>query len=223
MSEQLYDAIIVWNAAGSLNVTSISQPFFALFQSDIAVGTYDSSSSTFTSLISSVKSFADGFVAVVAKYTPSNGGLSEQYLKSDGTQTSASDLTWSYAATLTSFQARDGFKAAGWGAAGLTVPATCSTGGGSSPGSGSSVAVTFNVQATTVFGGKLKYFEFDFLLSSPNLWDTILVYFSIGFSLVFSFNSNFLPFPYIFYLVLTKILLTSIRKHLRHRIYRRTC
>ncbi|PAV20912.1 glucoamylase [Pyrrhoderma noxium] len=152
VSEQLYDAIIVWNAAGSLNVTSISQPFFALFQSDIAVGTYDSSSSTFTSLISSVKSFADGFVAVVAKYTPSNGGLSEQYLKSDGTQTSASDLTWSYAATLTSFQARDGFKAAGWGAAGLTVPATCSTGGGSSPGSGSSVAVTFNVQATTVFG-----------------------------------------------------------------------
>ncbi|EJD01169.1 glucoamylase [Fomitiporia mediterranea MF3/22] len=151
VAEQLYDAITVWNAQGSLNVTSVSQPFFALFQSDIAVGTYASSSSTFTSLLSSIKSFADGFVSVVAKYTPSNGGLSEQYSKSDGTPTSAVDLTWSYAAALTAFAARDGFVPASWGAAGLTVPSTCST-SGSGPGSGGTVAVTFNVQATTVFG-----------------------------------------------------------------------
>lgn len=150
VAEQLYDAITVWNAQGSLNVTSLSQPFFAQFQSDIAVGTYDSSSSTFTSLISSVQSFADGFVSIVSKYTPSSGGLSEQYSKSDGTQTSAADLTWSYAATLTAFQARDGFKSASWGAAGLTVPSTCSTGGSGS--GGSTVSVTFNVDATTVFG-----------------------------------------------------------------------
>lgn len=151
VAEQLYDAITVWNAQGSLNVTSLSQPFFALFQSDIAVGTYSSSSSTFTSLVSSIKTFADGFVSVVAKYTPSNGGLAEQYSRSDGTPTSAVDLTWSYAAALTAFAARDGFVPASWGAAGLTVPSTCSTGGGA--GSGSTVAVTFNVQATTVFGG----------------------------------------------------------------------
>ena len=150
MAEQLYDALIVWNAQGSLNVTSLSQPFFSLFQSDIAIGTYDSSSSTFTSLTSSIKDFADGFVSVVATYTPSNGGLSEQFSKSDGTPTSAVDLTWSYAAALTAFAARDEITPASWGAAGLAVPSTCSTGGS---GSGGTVAVTFDVQATTVFGG----------------------------------------------------------------------
>ncbi|OCB88871.1 glucoamylase [Sanghuangporus baumii] len=149
VAEQLYDAITVWNAQGSLNVTSVSQLFFSTFQSGVAVGTYPSSSSTFTSLISSIKSFADGFVSVVAQYTPSNGSLAEQYSKTDGTPTSAVDLTWSYAAALTAFAARDGFVPASWGAAGLTVPSTCSTGGS---GSGGSVPVTFNVQATTVFG-----------------------------------------------------------------------
>ena len=151
VAEQLYDALIVWNTQGSLNVTSVSQPFFALFQSGIATGIYPSSSSIFTSLTSSIKDFADGFVSVVAEYTPSDGGLSEQYSKTDGTPTSAVDLTWSYAAALTAFAARDGFTAASWGAAGLTVPSTCSTGGS---GSGDTVPVTFNVQATTVFGGQ---------------------------------------------------------------------
>jgi glucoamylase len=41
-----------------------------------------------------------------------------------------------------------------WGAAGLVVPATCQTSGGGGGGSGGTVSVTFNVQATTVFGGE---------------------------------------------------------------------
>ena len=107
-------------------------------------------SSTYTTLTAAIKAFADGFVAVNAKYTPANGGLSEQYDKSSGAPTSAVDLTWSYASALTAFAARGGFASPGWGAQGLTVPSTCS---GSS---GATVAVTFNVQATTVFGGKLQ-------------------------------------------------------------------
>lgn len=67
---------------------------------------------------------------------------------------SAADLTWSYASALTAFQARDGFVGASWGAAGLVVPAACSTGGSGGSGSGGTVAVTFNVQATTEFGGE---------------------------------------------------------------------
>ena len=90
----------------------------------------------------------------MAQYTPSNGGLAEQYSRNDGTPTSAVDLTWSYAAALTAFAARDGFVPASWGAAGLTVPSVCSTGGS---GSGGTVAVTFNVQATTVWGGNLPF------------------------------------------------------------------
>lgn len=153
MAEQLYDALTVWNTQGSLNVTSISLPFFQLFSSSVTVGTYASTTTTYTTLTSGIKTYADGFLAVVAKYTPSNGGLSEQYDKATGAPLSAVDLTWSYAAALTAFNARSGGVPAGWGAQGLTVPSTCSTGGGS--GGGSTVAVTFNVVATTVYGGKL--------------------------------------------------------------------
>lgn len=89
---------------------------------------------------------------MVAKYTPSDGGLAEQFDKSTGAPLSAVDLTWSYASALTAFAARNGTIPASWGASGLTVPSTCST-GGSGGGGGSTVAVTFNVQATTVLGG----------------------------------------------------------------------
>ncbi|THU89372.1 glucoamylase [Dendrothele bispora CBS 962.96] len=153
VAEQLYDALIVWNQQGSLDVTSTSLAFFRQFDSSVATGTYASTSAEFTSLTTAVKNFADGFVNVVAKFTPSNGGLSEQYSKSDGTPVSAVDLTWSYAATLTAIDARQGVTPASWGARGLTVPTQCqrSAGGGGGGGAGT-VAVTFNVHAETVFG-----------------------------------------------------------------------
>ncbi|KAJ7780726.1 glucoamylase [Mycena maculata] len=149
VAEQLYDALIVWKGQGSLNVTSVSLAFFQQFLPSVTVGTYAASSSTFTTLTAAVETFADGFLAINAKYTPTNGSLSEQYSRDDGTELSAADLTWSYAATLTAFGARAGVTSPGWGAAGLTVPATCQTSGGGGTGT---VAVTFNVYATTFFG-----------------------------------------------------------------------
>ncbi len=154
VSEQLYDALTVWNAQGSLNVTAVSLPFFQQFNSSIAVGTYTSTSATFTALTTAVYNFADSFVAVVQKYTPSGGALSEQYTRAAGVPTSAADLTWSYAAILTTIAARNGLTGDNWGAKGLVVPSSCSTSGsGSGSGSSGTVAVTFNVVATTVWGG----------------------------------------------------------------------
>lgn len=114
----------------------------------MTAGTYASGSDEFTTLTSAVQSFADGFVEIIAKYTPSNGSLSEQYSKSDGSQLSAYDLTWSFASALTAFEARAGNTYGSWGAANLTT--SCS--GGSS--SGSTVAVTFTVNYDTTYGGK---------------------------------------------------------------------
>lgn len=148
VAEQLYDALTTWKAQGSLTVTSTSLAFFRQFSSGVAAGTYTSSSSTYQTLTAAIRTFADGFVAVNAKYTPSGGGLAEQFSKSNGAPTSAVDLTWSYASALTAFAARGGFAGPSWGAKGLTVPTTCSG------NAGSTVAVTFNVQATTVFGGE---------------------------------------------------------------------
>nr|BAA08436.1 glucoamylase G2 [Agroathelia rolfsii] len=150
VAEQLYDALIVWKAAGELNVTSVSLAFFQQFDSSITAGTYASSSSVYTSLISDIQAFADEFVDIVAKYTPSSGFLSEQYDKSTGAQDSAANLTWSYAAAITAYQARNGFTGASWGAKGVST--SCSTGATSPGGSSGSVEVTFDVYATTVYG-----------------------------------------------------------------------
>lgn len=159
VAEQLYDALIVWKNQGSITVTTTSQPFFSLFSPGIATGTIASSSSTFSSLTTAIKNYADSFVAVVAKYTPSGGGLSEQYSRSNGSPLSAVDLTWSYAALLTAYDARNGVVPASWGAGGLTVPTTCSGGGSGGGGGSGTVPITFNVQATTVFGGAPSNFK----------------------------------------------------------------
>ncbi|KAI0771239.1 glucoamylase [Trametes elegans] len=153
-AEQLYDALIVWDKLGGLNVTATSLAFFQQFSSSVKAGTYAAGSDTYTTLTSAIKNFADGFLAVNAKFTPSDGALAEQFARSGGAPVSAADLTWSYAATLTAFAARAGKTPVGWGASGLTVPSTCSSGGNGGGGGGGAgtVAVTFKVQATTIFG-----------------------------------------------------------------------
>jgi len=113
----------------------------------VAAGTYASSTSTFTTLTTGVQTFADGFLAIHAKYTPSNGGLAEQFNRATGAPLSAVDLTWSYAAALTAFSARKGVAPVSWGAKGLKVPSVCNS------NTGPTVSVTFNVQATTQLGG----------------------------------------------------------------------
>lgn len=64
---------------------------------------------------------------------------------------SAVDLTWSYASALTAFAARQGTIPTSWGAGGLVVPSSCS------PNPGPTVQVTFNVAATTQFGGAYTF------------------------------------------------------------------
>lgn len=149
VAEQLYDALIVWSKQGLLTVTDVSFPFFQQFDASIKPGTYSSSTPTYSTLTTAIKNFADGFVATAAKYTPSGGGLAEQYTRSDGTPTSAFDLTWSYASALTAFNARAGKTSASWGAAGLSVSPACST------SKASTVPVIFNVNVTTVVGREL--------------------------------------------------------------------
>ncbi|TFK40812.1 glycoside hydrolase family 15 protein [Crucibulum laeve] len=145
-AEQLYDALIVWKAQGSLQVTSTSLAFFRQFSSSIQTGTYASSTSTFATLTAAIKEYADGFILVNAKYTPSNGALAEQYHRNTGVPLSAKDLTWSYASTLTAFASRKGFIPASWGAKDLVVPSVCVS--NQLP----MVPVTFTVVASTVWG-----------------------------------------------------------------------
>ncbi|KAG6879164.1 hypothetical protein C0992_004697 [Termitomyces sp. T32_za158] len=144
VAEQLYDALIVWNTTGSLTVTSVSLPFFTNLVPNTTEGTYLSYTNTYAVLTAAVRAYADSFVSVVAKYTPADGSLAEQFTRTDGTPTSARDLTWSYAALLTANNARNGVVPASWGAAGLEVPARCV--------GGIKIPTTFVINATTVLG-----------------------------------------------------------------------
>jgi len=183
-AEQLYSALYQFNKQKSINITSTSLSFWQAIYPSAAVGTYASSSSTFTSLTSALKTYADGYVNVVKKYAPASGRLSEQFDKSSGTPLSAADLTWSYAAFLTMTAARNNIVPASWGAASANkIPSTCSA----SPATGtyaaptntawpnfpcttaSSVQLTFNVLASTVVGQNIYVVG-----SVPELgtWDT---------------------------------------------------
>ncbi|KAI6098118.1 glycoside hydrolase family 15 protein [Pisolithus sp. B1] len=142
VAEQLYDALIVWAKQGCMNVTDVSLDFFRMFDVSVSTGTYATSSSTYGTLMRAIQAFADGFIAINANYTPSDGSLAEQYSRTNGTPVSAVDLTWSYASALTAFAALEGQAPVTWGAQALSVPSTCY----------SPVSVTFNVNATTVFG-----------------------------------------------------------------------
>ncbi|EFX05149.1 beta-glucosidase [Grosmannia clavigera kw1407] len=126
-AEQLYDAIIQWNATGSLTITSTSLSFFTDLYSSAAVGTYSSSSSTYSAIVSAVRTYADSFVSIVQTHAMTNGSLSEQFDKSSGTSLSARDLTWSYAALLTTNMRRNAVVPKPWGeTTASSVPAVCS-------------------------------------------------------------------------------------------------
>lgn len=164
-AEQLYDAVYQWKELGSINITSTSLAFFQDLYADAAVGTYASSTSDFTAVVDAVMAYADGYMLVAQNYTPQSGVLSEQFSKTDGTPTSAVNLTWSYAAFLTAFNARSGIVPGSWGADGANVPTTCSSGSATGPCADptqpatgtcsvipTAVSITFNEKETTAYG-----------------------------------------------------------------------
>ncbi|MCJ1356896.1 MAG: hypothetical protein MMC33_006892 [Icmadophila ericetorum] len=126
-AELLYDALYQWNRIKSITVTSTSLAFFQDFIPNITAGTYASSSSTYTTLMTAIREYADGYMNVLQTYTPSGGALAEQFSRSNGTPLSAIDLTWSYASFLTVIARRIGQVPASWGEPSAnTVPSSCS-------------------------------------------------------------------------------------------------
>ncbi|KAF2680684.1 carbohydrate-binding module family 20 protein [Lentithecium fluviatile CBS 122367] len=183
-AEQLYSALYQYNKAGSITITSTSLSFWKAIYSSAATGTYASGSSTYSALTSAMKTYADGYVAIVEKYTPSNGGLAEQFDRNNGAPLSAVDLTWSYAAFLTMSAARSNSVPASWGAASANkVPSACAA--SSATGSytaatntnwpsfpctiATSVQQTFNVLTTTVPGQDIYVVG---SISALGSWDT---------------------------------------------------
>ena len=62
-AEQLYDAVYQWKKIGSLSITSTSLAFFKDVYPSAAVGTYASSTTTFTSIVNAVSTYADSYMS----------------------------------------------------------------------------------------------------------------------------------------------------------------
>ncbi|PWN47924.1 hypothetical protein IE53DRAFT_320361 [Violaceomyces palustris] len=107
-SELLYTSLDIYQSQGKLDVTTISQPFFRQFSSSISTGSYPSSSTQYVSLTKGMKAMADGFVDIVNTHAWPNGSIAEEFDRNTGYNTGARDLTWSYAAFLTSNYAAAG-------------------------------------------------------------------------------------------------------------------
>lgn len=106
VAEQLYNAVQQWNKISKVTVTELDIAFWKDVYSNAKVGSYQKDNEEFKKLVDGVLNFADGFVKIALKYTPSSGALSEQFSRQNGSQVSARDLTWSYAAFITARAAR---------------------------------------------------------------------------------------------------------------------
>lgn len=128
-AEFLYDAVAAWKASKQITIDSTSLPFFKDLYPLAQPGVYKkcSTRSPFAQIVRAATAYADSFVSVSQKYTPESGSLSEQFLKSDGTPTSARDLTWSYAAFVTMAERRAGQYPPSWVPSTVDLPATCSS------------------------------------------------------------------------------------------------
>lgn len=109
MAELLYSAIIEYRTAGSINVTSISLPFFNYYTpaAKVAAGkTYEASSAQFMSVIAGLEGWADAYMRRIKYHMPGGGHLPEEFNRQTGFAQGATDLTWSYASLLTAAFAR---------------------------------------------------------------------------------------------------------------------
>jgi glucoamylase len=64
-AEQLYDALYQWDRLESIEVDSVSLPFFQALHSPTVPGSYSSSSETYHQLVDAVRTYADGFLRMV--------------------------------------------------------------------------------------------------------------------------------------------------------------
>ncbi|KAK3318307.1 Six-hairpin glycosidase-like protein [Apodospora peruviana] len=168
-AEFLYDAAAQWSKQGAITVDITSLAFFQdLYPGVEANRTYKRCKKTgaFRQIVDAAIAYADSFVEVVQKYTPTDGSLAEQFLKiAPGTPLSAADLTWSYASFVSMAHRRGGEFPPSWVfGESTTLPETCAPGsvastyapataaGAPNVTIGCTSTVLFVLNATTYYG-----------------------------------------------------------------------
>jgi glucoamylase len=85
----LYTAINQFKARGSIIVTSTSLSFYQKFLSTVTTGTYSSSTSTYSTIVAGMQAWADTFIATGQLHAATNGSMSEEFSRTDGTMIGA--------------------------------------------------------------------------------------------------------------------------------------
>ena len=183
-AEFLYDAVAQFKAQQSLTVDETNKAFFEDIHPSIQVQSYTPSSanSSFDNILSSMTTYADGFVSLVQKYLPANDSISEQYSRENGTALSAYDLTWSFASFVTMAERRAGYYPTSWNTtAAAPAPSTCQAtsaqgsyvpaiaAGAPNSTQSCTVNVLFRMNASTYFGENIYMTGNDSVLGN---WDT---------------------------------------------------
>lgn len=110
VAEVYYHAIATWMSARRpvvINPTNLA--FFKRFMTPtttLTTGVYDWGTPRFTELMHAMAHEADQFLATIQSHQRPNGSLSEQFNRYTGFEMGARDLTWSYAAFISSANAR---------------------------------------------------------------------------------------------------------------------
>ncbi|KAJ3091050.1 glycoside hydrolase 15 protein, partial [Phlyctochytrium bullatum] len=118
LGETYHKAAKTYLDAGSITVTALNLPFFtgdrpAGLQLGVTVGTYAKGTKTFSDIVKALASLGDEYIRRTAFHGAPGYHFHEQFLRSDGSAggLSVHDLTWSYAALLTSNIARQSLAA----------------------------------------------------------------------------------------------------------------
>lgn len=107
MAETLYLAAAEFAKNGTIAIDDINLNFFKKISPSATSGSIYTGSNT-TTLISSLRSYADGFLALEQQHVGQNYSMAEEFNRTTGAQQGARDLTWSYAAFVTAARARAG-------------------------------------------------------------------------------------------------------------------
>ncbi|CCG83056.1 Probable glucoamylase [Taphrina deformans PYCC 5710] len=107
MAETLYLAATEFTAAGNISITNINRHFFTKVNVTAKTGTIYSGSNL-SSVIDSIRTYADQFLAIEQLHVGQNFSMAEEFNRTSGKQQGARDLTWSYAAFVTAARARAG-------------------------------------------------------------------------------------------------------------------
>ncbi|KAK6596119.1 glucoamylase P (glycosyl hydrolase family 15) [Botrytis cinerea] len=83
-AEFLYDAVAQWRNQKKLTVDSTSINFFRDLYPSIKLKSYTNRDNEFNKILNVVTKYADSFVAIAQKYTPSSGSLAEQFDRNTG-------------------------------------------------------------------------------------------------------------------------------------------